>query len=347
MSLRRATGGLRGVRTGLLLALGSTLVALLGAEAALRASDYGQMRGIEPNSDDPILVYTQEPGDRQTPAGHREHFNGYGFREREISPFKTRTRVVAVGDSFTYGLEVGPEDAWPAHLERRLNAGHEADRQPPHEVFNFGMLGYNTCQEDRVVERFVLDLDPDLLLLGWYANDPERVTWNPPICGHCLTDCSLADRAAEALTHRTRLGLAAAKGVRGLRDGAVGGAEGPSGPWGYLYRPQGIYWRGMAASLTRIVERARAASVPMAVVVFPEAFARSPNWRTDAIGALCDDLGVPWIDLRPALPGDELQWRVPKDRSHLNAAGAAASAAAIEGFLAREGLLPGADGGAL
>ncbi len=325
---------------GLLLAGASTALALVGVEVALRSTDYGQLRGIQPNSDDPILVYTQEPGDRRTPAGWDEHFNGYGFREREISPFKTRTRIVAVGDSFTYGLAVAPGDAWPARLEAALNAGHEAEAQPPHEVFNFGMLGYNTCQEDRVVERFALDLKPDVLLVGWYANDPERVTWNPPICGHCLPSCSPLDRAADALTHRTRVGLAVARGVRGLRDGAEGDAAGPSGPWGYLYRPRGIYWRGMAASLGRIVERARAAGVPVAVIAFPEAFVASPNWRTEALGRLCDELGVPWLDLRPALPGDDARWRVPEDRSHLNPDGARAAADAIAAFLRRESLLP-------
>lgn len=331
---------IRALRTGLLLAGGSALLAVVGAELALRASDYGQLRGIEPNSDDPLLVYTQEPGDRQTPAGYAEHFNGYGFREREISPFKTRTRIVAVGDSFTYGLGVAPADAWPAQLERALNAEHPGERQPPHEVFNFGMLGYNTCQEDRVVERFVLDLKPDLLLVGWYANDPERVTWNPPICGACLPGCSVGERLAERLTHETRVGLAAARGVRGLRDGVEASPRGISGPWTYLYRQEGIYWRGMAASLGRIVGRARDAGVPVAVVVFPEAFARAPNWRTEALGRLCDELGVPWLDLRPALPGEELQWRVPEDRSHLNRAGGAAAAAAIKAFLRERHLLP-------
>ena len=331
---------MRRMRVGLLLLLGSSLLAVGGAELALRASDYGQLRGIEPNSDDPLLVYTQEPGDRQTPAGYAEHFNGYGFREREISPFKTRTRVVAVGDSFTYGLGVAPSDAWPASLQRALNAGHEGEGQPPNEVFNFGMLGYNTCQQDRVVERFVLDLEPDLLLIGWYANDPERVTWNPPICGACLPDCSLGDRVAERLTHETRVGLAAARGLRGLRDGVEASPRGPSGPWAYLYRDRGIYWRGMAASLGRIVSRARDAGVPVAVVVFPEAFVRSPNWRTEALGRLCDELGVPWLDLRPALPGDEMQWRVPEDRSHLNPQGGAAAAAAIHEFVLERGLLP-------
>ncbi len=329
----------RSTRIGVALALGSSLVALVGAEVALRASDYGQLRGIEPNSDDPILLYSQEPGDRKTPEGYDEHFNGYGFREREISPFKVRNRIIAVGDSFTYGLGVLPSDAWPARLEARLNEGHAADRQPPHEVFNFGMLGYNTCQEDRAVERFVLDLEPDLLLLGWYANDPERVTWNPPICGHCLPECSMGDRATEAITHQTRVGLAMARGIRGLRDGVTASPDGPSGPWGYLYRERGIYWRGMAASLERLVNRARAEGVPVAVIAFPEAFVQPPNWRTDALGRLCDALDVPWLDLRPALPGDEMQWRVQEDRSHLNRAGATASAAAIEGFLRREGLI--------
>jgi hypothetical protein len=52
-------------------------------------------------------------------------------------PAAGRTRVVAVGDSFTFGLEVGPQETWSADLERA---------RPELEVANLGVCGYDLLQ---------------------------------------------------------------------------------------------------------------------------------------------------------------------------------------------------------
>jgi len=52
-------------------------------------------------------------------------------------PAPERTRVVAVGDSFTFGLEVGPQETWIAELERA---------RPELEIANLGVCGYDLLQ---------------------------------------------------------------------------------------------------------------------------------------------------------------------------------------------------------
>lgn len=79
-------------------------------------------------------------------------------------------RVAVLGDSFTFGWGVQPEQAWPALLEARLDAGL-APTGLDAEVLNFGVPGYNTWLQllhwRRVVSRYA----PDAVLLGYYSND--------------------------------------------------------------------------------------------------------------------------------------------------------------------------------
>ncbi len=72
-------------------------------------------------------------------------------------------RVVALGDSFTFGDEVGDEETWPAHLERIL-----AEENPERsvDVVNLGVNGYGLDQAVLRFERDGASLSPDLVVLG-------------------------------------------------------------------------------------------------------------------------------------------------------------------------------------
>ena len=59
-------------------------------------------------------------------------------------------RVLALGDSFTWGWCVHPGDTYPARLERHLGR-HLKDR--PVEVLNAGRQSWNTLQERRFFDR--------------------------------------------------------------------------------------------------------------------------------------------------------------------------------------------------
>lgn len=81
-----------------------------------------------------------------------------------------RFRIVAAGDSFTWGAGVHPEDAYPDRLEDRLNT---LDRLQRFEVVNFSRPGWNTIQAYRAVKRKLRRLEPDLLIVGYVLNDAE------------------------------------------------------------------------------------------------------------------------------------------------------------------------------
>lgn len=99
--------------------------------------------------------------------GQLHVFDAEGFRRTE--PFPPRRpgvlRVVAVGDSLTYGYGVAAEEAWPAVLERELG------RARPVEVLNLGVCGAQSEEIGGVVERHLAALAPDLVVYGVCLND--------------------------------------------------------------------------------------------------------------------------------------------------------------------------------
>ncbi len=100
--------------------------------------------------------------------GHVTEFstNSLGIRGDEPGP-RTRPRVAAFGDSFTWGWGVPQGEEW-IHW-----AGRELARLggPDVQTLNCGVNGYGTDNALAALERLGPELHPDLVLLGFFAND--------------------------------------------------------------------------------------------------------------------------------------------------------------------------------
>lgn len=165
-------------RLGLRLALagGSLLVTLAALEIVVRL--FFPQLPIEPHCVvlDPVLVYRLKPDcERRTPArAYVEYLrtNSRGLREREIA-YEKRSgtlRILALGDSFTFGSPLPVEASWPKALERRLRADGAAV-----EVVNAGVFGYTTYHELRFLETEGLRYAPDIVVLQVYLwNDVDE-----------------------------------------------------------------------------------------------------------------------------------------------------------------------------
>ncbi len=93
--------------------------------------------------------------------------NSLGFRDRETPLRKTCTyRVLAVGDSFTYGWGVNLEDTWCKRLERNLR-----EQGMDIEILNLGKPAAGPDDYAEIVESAVPVLKPDLVLVGVLAGD--------------------------------------------------------------------------------------------------------------------------------------------------------------------------------
>ena len=124
---------------------------------------------------------------------HRDWFNywnnalGLNDEEFEIPKPPGRFRILALGDSFTYGLVPYPHNVMTL-LEARLRAacpGRDLD------VLNFGIGGAGVRDYQAIVTLALATYDPDLVLVNFYAgNDGPDLyrlvhegSWGPGVLG--------------------------------------------------------------------------------------------------------------------------------------------------------------------
>jgi lysophospholipase L1-like esterase len=93
--------------------------------------------------------------------------NSHGFRGPEL-PVEApeRTRIVALGDSVTFGNDLYYNTTWPAELERALRADGR-----PVDVLDLGLGGYDTSQEVATLEDIGLAFHPVHVIVGFCVND--------------------------------------------------------------------------------------------------------------------------------------------------------------------------------
>jgi len=77
-------------------------------------------------------------------------------------------RVIALGDSFTWGIEAGEDEHFPHYLEKILQGKRAA------EVFNMGVGSYGIDQMLLKYERHGQALRPDVVVLGIFPHDYDR-----------------------------------------------------------------------------------------------------------------------------------------------------------------------------
>ncbi|GAB6904523.1 SGNH-hydrolase lipoprotein, lysophospholipase L1-like subgroup [Desulfosarcina cetonica] len=105
--------------------------------------------------------------------------------------------IVAMGDSLTAGLGVPPEEAYPAQLERRLQAaGHH------YRVINAGVSGETSSGALSRVDWVIESLSPDIVILETGANDGLRGT-DPS-----LLEANLDEIVTRLQAHHVRVILA-------------------------------------------------------------------------------------------------------------------------------------------
>lgn len=102
--------------------------------------------------------------------------NSRGLRDREYSIEKPNgvTRIVVIGDSFTWGWGVGDQEIYTEILEASLKGV---------EVINLGVTAFDTSQEFRYLEVEGMKYEPDIVLLGFCLNDifTNDTSWKRPV----------------------------------------------------------------------------------------------------------------------------------------------------------------------
>jgi lysophospholipase L1-like esterase len=95
------------------------------------------------------------------------HINSLGFRDRRFRRTATqKTRVLAIGDSFTYGWGVQDSEPWPKVLERDLSR-----LGMPIEIANLGRPGAGPDQYLAIAQAAVPLLRPRWIIVGLLQGD--------------------------------------------------------------------------------------------------------------------------------------------------------------------------------
>jgi lysophospholipase L1-like esterase len=98
--------------------------------------------------------------------------NSEGFRDVEFPEEKPSSvfRIVCLGDSWTFGWNVAQNQAYPQTLKALL--GREFS-EANFEVFNLGVGGYTSLNGLNLLKTRVLDLKPDVAVIGVAMNEPN------------------------------------------------------------------------------------------------------------------------------------------------------------------------------
>ena len=99
------------------------------------------------------------------------NINSKGFRgkERDFAKPDRVVRISLLGDSFALGAGVRDEDTLSVNLERELGRKFQNI-----EVLNFGVTGSNTKYQIKLLRRYVLSFNPDIVLIVFFLNDTGR-----------------------------------------------------------------------------------------------------------------------------------------------------------------------------
>ena len=95
--------------------------------------------------------------------GKTYRINARGLRGDEIAEVKTAPRILALGNSCTFGWGMPQEETYVSQLEAMLGGGYE--------IINGGVPGYSSFQGKRFFERELVNLQPDLILILFAWND--------------------------------------------------------------------------------------------------------------------------------------------------------------------------------
>lgn len=146
------------------------LIRVLGLPdmVGLFESDADLFWRLRPNLDHLPIQGTVGP----YPVSFTVSTNALGFRSGPVPERKGEFRVLALGNSCTFGVGVGDEETWPARLETLLERSLGRDVL----VINAGVPGYSAWQGRRFLETRGLDLAPDLVIASFGFND--AATWS-------------------------------------------------------------------------------------------------------------------------------------------------------------------------
>lgn len=282
----------------------------------------------------PGLAYELVPSSTVVMGPHTISVDALGLRGPEVDAVAPPgvVRVLAMGDSVTFGWDLDVQDTWPARLDEHLNADADSVTPARRQVSNAGVSGYGTRDEVLALDQRITQLAPDVVVLAYFLNDPEQLPLAP-------LRRYFVEPAWWQHSHVLRLAAQARydSDVRHYGGGDV---------YRYLHAPDGPCWPRELEALDQLATLARSRAPRTLVVVFP-AYPASDTWSAypwadvhARVADACRTRGLAVLDLLPAFASSGLSPRtVSIDTEHPGPLGNDVAARAIAAELERRGWL--------
>lgn len=226
-------------------------------------------------------------------------------------------RILAIGDSFTYGMYVHNHETFPARLEERLRELGENV-----QVLNAGVPGYTISDSLDYLREKGLALEPDVVILGEYTNDvfdfypPMREVMARSVllqtAAHPV-EISPAEKFLKenvalytALQRlRAQYGQAQIEAQVNRVTPTVPGLQQVYQDITFL-RPQDYpdEWAAYERALREMIALLRERGIPLVITLFPDvaqlpAGSTLPDVPQQALARIAEDTGTPFIDMLP------------------------------------------------
>lgn len=235
------------------------------------------------------LPFVHRPNARARVMGVDVRTNGIGLREdREfVIPKPAETiRILMLGDSVTFGFGVPERDTVTRRVEGIVTVPGRRI-----EVINAGVGNYNTVMEVAAYLKIGRALDPDVVVLNVFVNDAEPT---PRPQGNFLSRHSLAAVYVSSQVDTFRRW---ANGAPGWQDYYAG-----------LFDESREGWRRAQAAVASLADACLADGRRLAIVNYPDLHQTDPyplEIITGRVKALAARHGLPFLDLTPAISGQE------------------------------------------
>ena len=176
------TGRFKAFRQNLFLLVGSIVFTAIFAEMVLRIILPPPIIWKYPQEQyqyDAEIGHWLEPNQQAYTHDKVVSTNSEGIRDSEYATNASPGiyRILALGDSQTFGNGLELPDTWPKQLEANLN---QADKSKKVEVLNAGLPASDTWQHEVILKRLLSTYQPDAVVLAFYVNDVvKRFTPKP------------------------------------------------------------------------------------------------------------------------------------------------------------------------
>ncbi len=148
----------------------SLLIGLLFAEMLLRICGFSGFKGIAYSMPDPELSHVNKPLANVEVRGvdfrYKVRINSLGFRGDELRS-SADTRVLLIGDSYTFGQGVDDDETIAVRLQQLLNQSENVGI----EVINAGVYAYGALQAKGMAMRHWDTIRPDVVVFTHCGND--------------------------------------------------------------------------------------------------------------------------------------------------------------------------------